>query len=136
METQLKQRLFAFISGGDNDPKKVGRDYAKIVLGSLVVAIAYVFFFTPHKIIPGGVYGISIILHYKSMEWFSLPEGLPIGMTSLCFNIPLIIIATRLFGKGYMMRTIVTFVCTAVFVDLLGLLQNVIGIKALVEGET
>ena len=100
--------------------KTVIKNYLQIIIGSFIVAIAYVFFFTPHKIIPGGVYGISIILHYESMNWFPwLKEGLPLGTTALCFNIPLIIVAFKLFGNSYLMRTIVTFVSTAVFVDLL-----------------
>lgn len=106
-----------------------------ILVGSLVTAIAYVYFFSPHRIIPGGVYGISIVLHHKSIDWFGLSEALPMGLTSMCFNIPLIILATKMFGKGYLMRTIVTFVSTAAFVDLLGLLQEATGLYALIEGE-
>ncbi len=114
--------------------KKVITDYVKIVLGAFIVAISYVFFITPHKIIPGGVYGISIILHYKTVGLFSMfPEGLPIGATSLCFNIPLVIIAFRVFGQGFLPRTIVTFVSTAVFVDLLTFLSNHFGIGPIVK---
>lgn len=134
-EVSVAQRVYRFVAGGDFPVGQTMKDYTKIVLGSLIVAVAYVYFFTPHRIIPGGVYGVSIVLHYKSMDWFGLAEGLPIGMMSMCFNIPLIIIATRMFGKGYMMRTIVTFVMTAVFVDVLGLVQRWTGVEALVEGE-
>ncbi|MGM9805742.1 MAG: YitT family protein [Candidatus Aphodosoma sp.] len=134
METAQRGRLYKFVAGGDFAPAKVAKDYAQIILGSLVVAVAYVYFFSPHKIIPGGVYGISIVLHYKSVDWFGLSEGIPMGLTSMCFNIPLIVIATRMFGKGYMMRTIVTFVSTALFTDMLGYLQSRTGVYALVEG--
>lgn len=118
-------------------------DYMKIVLGSLIVAVAYVYFFTPHRIVPGGVYGVSIMLHHLSQDWFTglsaqwdwLKDGLPIGFTSLCFNIPLVIIAFKNFGNSYLVRTIVTFVSTAVFTDLLSALQRLTGVYALVEGE-
>ena len=54
------------------------------------------------------------------MAWIpGLTEGLPIGTTALFFNIPLILVAYKMFGNSYLMRTVVTFVSTAVFVDLL-----------------
>ena len=100
--------------------KKELTSYLRIVIGSLIVAVAYVFFITPHRIIPGGVYGISIILHYKTLDLFDfLPNGLPIGTTALFFNIPLVIIAYKVFGLGSLSRTVVTFVATALFVDFL-----------------
>ncbi|GHU86216.1 hypothetical protein FACS1894153_2870 [Bacteroidia bacterium] len=97
------------------------KQYGLIVLGSFIVAAAYVFFITPYKIIPGGVYGIAIVLHYISAGWFDfLPEGLPIGLTALCFNIPLAYFAFRLLGgkAKAIPRTITTFVSTSIFTDL------------------
>ena len=114
--------------------KKLIKDYIRIILGAFIVAIAYVFFITPHKIIPGGVYGISIILHYKTIGLFSIfTDGLPIGATSLCFNIPLVIIAYKIFGQGFLSRTIATFVSTAVFVDILNFLSVHYEIGAIVK---
>ncbi|MDR0436729.1 MAG: YitT family protein [Bacteroidales bacterium] len=100
--------------------KKILKDYAFIILGAFIVASGYVFFITPYKIIPGGVYGISIVIHYLTAGMFTgFPEGLPIGMTALCFNIPLMFAAYKLLGAGSLPKTITTFVATAVFVDLL-----------------
>ena len=66
-------------------------DYLLIVIGSFLQALSYVLFLAPYKIVPGGVYGISIVLHYSTKGLIPLlPEGLPIGATALCFNIPLI----------------------------------------------
>lgn len=108
--------------------------YIKILIGALIVACAYVFFITPHKIIPGGVYGMAIIIHYKTVGLLSIfPDGLPLGLTALCFNIPLIIIAFKMFGVGFLPRTVLAFVATAVFTDALTLVQHYFGIGALVE---
>jgi uncharacterized membrane-anchored protein YitT (DUF2179 family) len=110
------------------------KDYALIVFGAFIVASGYVFFITPYKIIPGGVYGISIVIHYLTQGLFTgFPEGLPIGMTALCFNIPLVFLAYKLLGAGSLLKTIVTFVSTAVFVDLLTLFQ---GYEQLVFGDS
>lgn len=135
MSINIKNSITSLVSGENASPKKVAKDYLMILIGSFIVAVAYSYFFTPHKIIPGGVYGGSIIIHYMSKEWFNLQNGFPVGMTALCFNIPLFIIAVKLFGKGYFLRTIVTFVSTSVFTDLLMLLQEKTGVYALVAGE-
>jgi uncharacterized membrane-anchored protein YitT (DUF2179 family) len=100
------------------------RDYAFIVTGTLAVASGYVFFITPYKIVPGGVYGIAIVIHYMS--------GFPVGLTALAFNIPLTIIATRILGPRFGTKTVVGFILTSVFVDLLTLLH---GESPLVKGD-
>lgn len=87
------------------------KSYAYIVSGTLAVASGYVFFITPYKIVPGGVYGIAIVLHYLL--------GLPVGITALAFNIPLTILGTRILGPRFGTKTIVSFVLTSVFVELL-----------------
>lgn len=92
------------------------RTYAYIVTGTLAVASGYVFFITPYKIVPGGVYGIAIVLHYML--------GLPVGITALAFNIPLTIIGTRILGPQFGAKTIVSFVLTSVFVELLTFLHG------------
>ena len=69
-------------------------DYTLIVIGAFFQALSYVLFLAPYKIVPGGVYGISIVLHYVTKGVFSfMPDGLPMGATALCFNIPLMILA-------------------------------------------
>jgi len=113
--------------------KKTLKDYAFIILGAFTVASAYVFFITPYKIIPGGIYGISIVIHYLTQGVFAgFPEGLPIGMTALCFNIPLVFLAYKLLGASFLPRTITAFVATAVSVDLLTLWH---GYEQLVVGD-
>jgi len=113
--------------------KKFLKNYALIILGAFVVASGYVFFITPYKIIPGGVYGISIVIHYLTAGVFSgFPEGLPVGMTALCFNIPLMFAAYKLLGTSSLPKTITTFVATAVFVDLLTLFH---GYEQIVVGD-
>ncbi len=105
--------------------KKWFIDIGLILIGSLIVASAYVFFISPFKIIPGGIYGLSIILHYLSVDLFPfLPNGLPIGLTALAFNIPLAYASYKFLGKGAILKTIITFVATSLFVDLLSFLYG------------
>lgn len=85
--------------------------YGLIIVGTFLVSIGYVYFITPYKIVPGGIYGISIVLHHMF--------GLPVGMTALAFNIPLTIIGTRVLGPRFGAKTVVGFVLTSVFVDVM-----------------
>jgi uncharacterized membrane-anchored protein YitT (DUF2179 family) len=100
------------------------RSYGLIALGTLLVAIGYVMFISPNKIVPGGIYGISIMLHHLM--------GTPIGLTALAFNIPLTIIGTRLLGPRFGVKTVVAFVLTSVYVDLISYFY---GAEPLVPGE-
>jgi len=96
-----------------------------IAVGTFLVAIGYVMFISPDKIVPGGIYGISIMLHYLL--------GTPIGLTALAFNIPLTLIGTKLLGPRFGAKTVVAFILTALYVDLLSFFY---GSEPLVAGET
>ena len=95
-------------------------DYSLILIGAFLQALSYVVFLAPYKIVPGGVYGISIVLHYISKGVFSFfPDGLPMGATALCFNIPLMFLAIRKIGLASGPKTVVTFLLISFFTDLL-----------------
>lgn len=83
--------------------------YSLIIVGSFILASGFVFFITPYKIVPGGVYGISIVLHYLL--------GTPVGLMALCFDIPLTLIGIKILGPRFGIKTVIGFVLTAVFVD-------------------
>jgi uncharacterized membrane-anchored protein YitT (DUF2179 family) len=87
--------------------------YSQIVVGAFIMAAGFVFFITPYKIVPGGVYGISIVLHHMF--------NTPVGLIALCFDIPLTIIGIKILGPRFGIKTVVGFVLTAGFVDLLTL---------------
>ena len=80
-----------------------------IIVGAFILASGFVLFITPHKIIPGGVYGIAIVIHYLI--------GTPVGATALAFDIPLTIIGLKVLGPRFGAKTVVGFVMTAVFND-------------------
>jgi len=37
------------------------KSYALIAVGTLLISVGYVYFISPNKIVPGGIYGIAII---------------------------------------------------------------------------
>ena len=99
----------AFIQKEKAFSKKWFLNYSLILFGSFILASGFVLFITPYKIIPGGVYGISIVLHYLI--------DTPVGMTALAFDIPLTIIGIKVLGPRFGVKTVVGFVLTAFFVD-------------------
>lgn len=85
--------------------------YAFIITGAFIIALGYVLFITPNKIVPGGIYGLSIVLHHTL--------GTPVGLMALAFNIPLTIIGVKILGPKFGKKTIVGFIFTSGFMDLL-----------------
>ncbi len=104
--------------------KKWFISYSLIVAGAFILATGFVFFITPYKIVPGGVYGISIVLHYLF--------NTPVGLVALCFDIPLTIIGIKFLGPRFGIKTVVGFSLTAIFTDLLTYYW---GFKPLVVGD-
>lgn len=75
------------------------RDMVKIVLGCAMCAIGFVFFINPYNIVPGGVYGMGIVLH-------NIFPSIQVGTFGYMMDIPLLTIAIILFGKQFGGRTL------------------------------
>lgn len=100
-------------------------DYSFIIVGAFLQALGYVVFLAPFKTVPGGVYGVSIVLHHLTQGIFpAFPDGLPMGAMALCFNIPLMILAMKQLGLSSGPKTIVTFFLISIFTDALSYLQG------------
>lgn len=92
--------------------------WSLITVGAFILASGFVFFIDPHRIAPGGVYGIGIVIHYLTEGMFSwAPQGLPIGAIGLALNIPLTIIGIKVLGPRFGIKTIIGFVLTSFFID-------------------
>lgn len=110
----------AFVQNEKIFSKKWFFNYSLIVLGSLILAAGFVFFITPYNIVPGGVFGVGIIVHHLTKGVFSFaPGGFPVGMVGLILNIPLTIIGIRVLGPRFGVKTVVGFILSSVFIDLL-----------------
>jgi uncharacterized membrane-anchored protein YitT (DUF2179 family) len=96
------------------------REWAFIIVGCFIMAAGYVYFITPFKIVPGGIIGVSIVIHYLTQGVFSfLPNGFPIGALNLIINIPLAVWGFYSLGKVFGIKTIAGFVISSLFIDLL-----------------
>lgn len=86
------------------------RDIFYIGAGVLLSSAAYAFFIVPGKLIPGGVSGISIILHHLFRT--------PFGIVLLAINLPLLFVAMKQFGGIFGVRTIISVALISVITDL------------------
>ncbi len=108
-------------------------EYFLILLGAFIMAVGFVYFISPYKFVPGGVYGIAIVIHYVTKGlWAFAPAGIPVGLMGLALDIPLTIIGTKILGPKFGVKTVVGFVALSQFIMLLTLFQ---GDKPLVEGD-
>ncbi len=84
-------------------------DLLWVAVGAAILATGYVLFIIPYDIVPGGVIGLSQVLNRLL--------GTPIGLTALAINIPVLLLATRLMGRVYGVRTVLAMILTSVFID-------------------
>ena len=75
------------------------REIITIAIGCIMCAIGFVFFINPYNIVPGGVYGLGIVLH-------NVFPSIQVGTFGYMFDIPLLITAIILFGKQFGGRTL------------------------------
>jgi|LZCG01.1.fsa_nt_gb uncharacterized membrane-anchored protein YitT (DUF2179 family) len=86
--------------------------YGMILSGSFILALGFVLFINPYNIVPGGVYGVGIVVHHL------IPQ-IPVGTFGLFLNIPLIALAIRILGPRFGVKTILGMTLTSVIMDLL-----------------
>ena len=85
---------------------------AQIVLGCILVAVAFVVFINPYNLVPGGIYGLALVLH-------NLFPSIQVGTFGYMFDVPLICTALLLFGGTFGGRTIFASFITPGIMNLL-----------------
>ena len=80
-----------------------------IIAGAIVMSASLALFLVPHKIAPGGVSGLSTVLHHLL--------HVPVGVTMLAFNIPLFLLGIKFLGKMFGLRTLVGTILLSLITD-------------------
>ena len=86
--------------------------WAKIFLGCTFLAAGFVFFINPYNIVPGGVYGASIVLH-------NLFPSIQVGTFGYMFDIPLLLLSVWLLGAKLGARTVVAALTTPLIMNVM-----------------
>ncbi|MGB1308264.1 MAG: YitT family protein, partial [Oceanihabitans sp.] len=98
------------------------KSYSSVLLGSFILALAYVIFIIPHNIVPGGILGLSIVIN-KLM-------GISVGWVALLINIPLLLWGTKIFGGKTGLKTAFSMVLVSFYIDVF---TNLLGNKIYVQ---
>ena len=92
--------------------KKTISSWIQILLGCTIMAAGFVYFINPYNIVPGGVYGVSIVLH-------NLFPSIQVGTFGYMFDVPLLILSMVLLGAKLGTRTIVAALITPFIMNFL-----------------
>jgi len=87
------------------------RDYSAIVIGSALMGLGIGVFLVDAHVVPGGVSGLSMAVHYAT------GGKVPVGTMMWIMNLPLFVWGVRELGKTFGLRTFVGFTCSSLFVD-------------------
>lgn len=87
-------------------------DYIAITIGAALMAIGIGVFLVEAHVVPGGVTGLAMAVHYLS------DNKIPIGLLVWFLNIPLLIWGVKELGKRFGIRTFYGFTLNAIFIAL------------------
>ena len=97
--------------------KKSKKHYGKILLdwscylaGSVLFALSVNIFTAPNQIAPGGLTGIATLLNHLF--------GVPIGVMIMSMNLPLLVMAWRRHGWGFLLSTTVIIAGLSLLIDM------------------
>ena len=79
------------------------------VIGSISYAVGLYTFAKMAGFAPGGLSGLALIANHL---W-----GLPIGVTTLVLNIPIILVSCRILGKVFLLKSLKSMVISTIFLD-------------------
>ena len=86
---------------------KTVEDYAIMTLGLLVFSLGWVVFIIPAELTGGGISGLAAVIYYAT--------GFPISVTYLLINVILVIVAIKILGANFGVKTIYNILVQTVF---------------------
>ncbi len=91
--------------------KQVVIDYAAITIGAILMSIGIGVYLVDARVVPGGVSGLSMAIHYLSNN------TIPVGVMIWILNLPLYIWGVKELGKTFGARTFYGFTLNSFFID-------------------
>ncbi len=88
------------------------KDYFFITIGGILMALGIGVFLVDAKVVPGGVSGLAMAVHYLS------GGAVPVGSLIWVLNIPLYIWGVKELGKQFGARTFYGFTISSLLIDL------------------
>ena len=88
------------------------RSWFLIFFGCSVMGAGFVLFVNPYNFVPGGVYGMGIVLH-------NIFPSIQVGTFGYMFDVPLMLVAMLVFGGQFGTRTVLAALYTPGFMNVL-----------------
>ena len=86
--------------------KQTVKEYVLLTVGVLSYALGWSIFLLPHNLVGGGVSGFASILYYATK--------VPMGFTYFVLNVILLVVGTKILGRGFGAKTIYAIIATSV----------------------
>lgn len=86
------------------------KDYLTIIVGSFMYALGVTQFIMPHQFVIGGLTGIAVLLNYAF--------NLPVSLLVLVMNALLLLLAFRILGSEFLVKTIVGVALLSLFIGM------------------
>jgi uncharacterized membrane-anchored protein YitT (DUF2179 family) len=87
-------------------------DYTAITIGAALMAIGIGVYLVDARVVPGGVTGLSMAIHYLTNS------AIPVGVTIWILNVPLFLWGIKELGSTFGLRTFYGFTLSSLFIDL------------------
>ena len=107
--------MFTGISNTNKKLYTAIKDYVIITFGLLFFTMGWVLFLIPAEITGGGISGVAAVVFYAAQ--------IPVGVTYLAINIVLVLIAIKIMGANFGVKTIYSI---AVLTFFLSAFQNIL----------
>ena len=89
--------------------KKAGRALLADVIGGALYAAGVYSFASAAEFAPGGIAGLAVILNHFT--------DLPIGLCTLAFNVPVILLCFKTLGRTFFLRSLCTMAVSTILLD-------------------
>ncbi len=86
---------------------EVVKDYVIITIGLLAFTMGWVLFLIPAEITGGGISGVGVVIFYAT--------NIPVSVTFLAINVVLVLVAIKILGANFGIKTIYSIVVLTVF---------------------
>lgn len=83
------------------------KDYIMIVVGLALYAFGFTAFILPEKVVSGGLAGVASLIYFKF--------GIPVAITNYTLNVLLLLMAFRVVGRTFVIRTVFGFSVISLF---------------------
>lgn len=86
------------------DKKRILKEYLFVAAGTTVLAMGINMFYEPNQLVIGGITGLGIVIDSYAMQLWSI--SIPLSVTNLILNLPLLLAAYYFLGKAFLGKTV------------------------------